>query len=448
MATKKRKIILLATILMIFSVSLYLQNAQKLKRRQSQRTAAQAAPKDRSPSKIANNRGNLLESLSTWDEETITKITLENHKQDSLLELAKMEEQRWQLQFPEDVPVRPGAENDLAYNALKLWGRKLPVRFDLSEQVAQERYGFHQVRLTLSYFTGEPAARVLVGGAVPGLGGYYATAVSAGDSAGALFHLSQASVERLAVDANALRKKTLPTLVLLSNRQEHLNVLELRGGGANVLRIEHKGEARENSTLNELQSFMMTKPYPTVEGVDQYRLEQLLKNLPNPIPILRYIEDQPKNLSVYGLAKEQRKRIYVLDSKGQRLDLWLGGEAGIDSVYAMESPYDSVFTVSKEVLRVLEFEPFLLVDKFLALINIDKIDRVSLADQRAGTRRNPRNYGLQILQQIPQEKEPRDREATEVSGGKLQAEGRVQNLSEEVTKDLYQQFLSLFFVGE
>ncbi len=461
-----RKIIILATVLLSFAMLLYLQNLQKVKERQRKLTAAQSERTAgvRSPGRQSLN---LMDQLPDWQPDNIGAISLEQEAGDtaSRLELRRSEERqeepqsRWQLSHPSGIPVRESAVQGLARVALYPFGQQLPGSFDLSQATLQERYGFSQPFLTIDYFgrskdggaADELLGRLMIGAEIPGIGGYYAT-VEAGSSMGArriLFRLSNELVGGLGTDANGLREQSLPRVNLLSNQQQHLNTLQLNTK-ERVLRIEYKSEelARRHSSINELQSFVMTKPYGTVRGVDQYQLERLLKRLPEVIQILSYVEDQPADLEPYGLGPEQRGEIYAKDNSGGELSLWLGREADESSVYAMRAGYESVFTVSKEVLAVLDFEPFQMVDKFVLLLNISRIEQVQLL--RSG------DAGLSYHFQILHESGPRSQDSVqgsgrdEVSGSRLTENRSLQerDLGEKLTKDLYQEFLSIFLVGE
>ncbi|WGK68862.1 DUF4340 domain-containing protein [Candidatus Haliotispira prima] len=462
MASKKhlRKITVLATILLILGVLLYLQNLQKVRERQRRINRGENS---RSLPSGENSRSNMLNHIPDWDPDAVSAIVISRQSfkeggEDSRLELSRSSGE-WQLSFPKGIPLRDGAMETLVRSAFGLPGKELPGSFDLSRQTLQERYGFNRSELNIDYFgRGEEGllARVLIGARIPGVGGYYATVVPGvgvapkeGTAGRILFRLPQDPVDRLATDANGLREQQLPQVILLSNRQEYLNVLELRNR-SNTLRIEYKDEdmAKRYDKLNELQSFVMTRPYSAAQGVDQYRLEQLLKSMPNPIKIIDYVEDQPADLAYYGLDKARRQEIYAEDNKGNTVALWLGREAQADRVYAMQVNYESVFTVSKEVLAVLNFEPFQIVDKFVLLVNIDKVERVSLR-QSSGV-----NYNLEIQHSIPTGAQAKTQaegvDNREIISSKLTGTraGEERSLDENGTKDLYQDFLSILLAGE
>ena len=172
----------------------------------------------------------------------------------------------------------------------------------------------------------------------------------------------------------------------------------------------------------------------------------MLKQIPNPVRILEYIEDEPANLAAYGLAPEQRQEIYIADDSGNEMALLLGREADAESVYAMERGLQSVFRVGKAVLAPLGFEPFRIVDKFVMLINIAEVEGVRY-ESGSGLR-----YQMQI-QHGPSESLPRNAQNQEVPkeevlGGSLSRNGEEQSLDVDASKGLYQEFLSLFFAGE
>ena len=453
-----RKIISLGSVLLLLSILLYLQNLQRFKERRRKPAAGESLSNDF----VVNE---LLQQVPDWQVTNVHVIAIEHGPSaadaGARLELRSdtggADVSSWKLSFPAGIPVRQNAVPDLLSHALRLRGKPLSKRFDLRQETSRERYGFNQPLLVIDYSgaEGNLLARVLIGSEVPGMGGYYATVISGGAEndeteglAHMLFHLPASQVERLNIEADDLRKQSLAQLVLLGNQQQHLDVLELRSH-SHVLRVEYKGEelSDKNSTLNELQNFIMTKPYPEVRGVDLYQLERQLKTLPNPVAIHQYIEDNPQNLAVYGLEPERRQEVHAQDNAGNELRLWLGKEADAENVYAMEAGYESVFTVGKQVLAVLKIEPFKIVDKFVALINIDKVAQISLQVRGAP------NYQLQLLHTVPATKSP----AQGVQAGKIELTGsklsqtpssRGRSLDEASSKDLYQEFLGIFLSGE
>ena len=262
-----------------------------------------------------------------------------------------------------------------------------------------------------------------------------------------LFRLS--GIEGLRTDANALRKQALSQLVWNGERGERLELLELRSEDSE-LRVEYKNKAltEQYPQISELQSFIMSKPYPGAWGVDLYQLEQLLKQVPNPIRILEYIEDRPTDLAIYGLEPEQRQEIYIADSSGNEVALLLGREADAESVYAMEQGSQSVFRLGKAVLAPLDFEPFRIVDKFVMLINIAEAEEVRFATSSGLSYQMEIQHGIASGPQNTGQSDEPPKE--EVLGGSLSGnqnpKGR--NLDVDVSKGLYQEFLSLFFAGE
>ena len=454
--TRLRKVAVLAVCLLTLSILLYIQNQQK-----TQNKIAKAN------TLVSNTRktSKLLDQFV--DEDRVVRIILERpvpqglenrtngNQSDAVKDVSWLELQRnvesssgrrWSLVFPAGIPVRPGALPNLAMSALKLRGEELRSDFDLKEPLAKARYGFEEPVVSIDYFGEKLLGRILIGAEVPGVGGYYAVAISgAGIASKTLFRLS--GIEGLSTDANALRKQALSQLVWNGERGERLELLELRSEDSE-LRVEYKNKAltEQYPQISELQSFIMSKPYPGAWGVDLYQLEQLLKQVPNPIRILEYIEDRPTDLAIYGLEPEQRQEIYIADSSGNEVALLLGREADAESVYAMEQGSQSVFRLGKAVLAPLDFEPFRIVDKFVMLINIAEAEEVRFATSSG------LSYQMEI-QHVSVPKNTGQSDETpkeEVLGGSLSSslnpEGR--SLDVDVSKGLYQEFLSLFFAGE
>ena len=186
--TRLRKVAVLAVCLLTLSILLYIQNQQK-----TQNKVAKAN------TLVSNTRktSKLLDQLV--DEDRVVRIVLERptpqgsenrtngNQSDAVKDVSRLELQRnvesssgklWSLVFPAGIPVRPGALPNLAMSALKLRGEELRSDFDLEEPLAKARYGFEEPVVSIDYFGEKLLGRVLVGAEVPGVGGYYAVAVS------------------------------------------------------------------------------------------------------------------------------------------------------------------------------------------------------------------------------------------------------------------------------
>ena len=121
-------------------------------------------------------------------------------------------------------------------------------------------------------------------------------------------------------------------------------------------------------------AFIMTKPWRKPRGTDGEKLEALFQAIPFTLRIENFVDDNPKDLSPYGLAPPAAQ--LILKDQNATLHLLVGSTDGKGNAYVMESGSESVVAVAAESLSFLESTPFSLMDKFALIIDIDYVDRL------------------------------------------------------------------------
>jgi hypothetical protein len=122
--------------------------------------------------------------------------------------------------------------------------------------------------------------------------------------------------------------------------------------------------------------YVMIKPYPLPRGVDSDKGNQFVKG-PQQIQISDFVNDAPRDLSKYGLARPQDE--VVIRDKSNTLDLLIGSADGKDKTYFMIRGQPSVYATETSNLAFLKTTAWDIVDKFVFIPNIDDVDRMEIS---------------------------------------------------------------------
>jgi Domain of unknown function (DUF4340) len=136
---------------------------------------------------------------------------------------------------------------------------------------------------------------------------------------------------------------------------------------------ESLGDTTQRSVMSALS---MLDPYGP-RGVDTRELEKLLGVLPRGFTITEFIDDTPANLADYGL-ENPAYHIELADEKRRiALDVGSRREGGSYNVrFGSETPIVAV--AEKDLAFLNEADGFKLAEKFILIINIDKVDSVEI----------------------------------------------------------------------
>lgn len=440
---KKIAILLLSIICLIaLQVFLYVQQRRLAAKNTAQKTMA-ASPSANNYQYLIDAAGASRENLSSFEIHRLAPPDPGASEQDEggaaeqkptgfVLRFGQEGgDHSWKLLEPDGIPILAQALSSVVSQALNFRSRNLLDNLDLSSPILRQRYGFDEVWLRLDYFDaeGKAAFSIEFGAAVPARNAYYAMISGSRQ----LFMVSSEQLSLIKQGLYGLRSHALPELKFSGAQNEQLELLEILQPGSRLLIAAKTKEDDKYPTLNELSPLVMKAPYSEPRGVDIYQVEQLLKSLPQPIRIFEYINDEPNQaeLGFYGLVPSQRRSIEMRGKDGSGWKLYIGKEQGSNRLYAMQEGFQSVFTVDKGILAVFNYDAFKLADKFVALINISKVAKVSL---RLGSETSELSFTHSKNEQG----------ILDVTGGKIGAT----ELEEKPSKEMYQEFLNVFLAGE
>ena len=178
--------------------------------------------------------------------------------------------------------------------------------------------------------------------------------------------------EHLHWTMNDLRSKSVsPTI-----NYDEIAYVKLVEKSGTTIEVRQKSPDEAKSYQYGFGGFVVIRPYPTPRGLDANSQDALIKGTQG-ITISDFVDDTPKDLSKYGLARPWGEA--VVRDKSNTVDFLFGGQtADGTKTYFMIKDQPSVMTVDTSALSFMTTKPFDIVDKFAFIPNIDDVDRIEV----------------------------------------------------------------------
>ena len=172
-----------------------------------------------------------------------------------------------------------------------------------------------------------------------------------------------------------MRGDELPTV-----NAEAFSYLRLQGPAIDTLEIV------ETNPLDTRFSHLLTRlaivqPYAFPRAIDSEEFAKVQAALGTP-RIDRIVSDDPGAAAGYGLAPP-RYDLLARDTEGAELALLFGDERD-GEVFFQVAGRATVYAMKRSRAGVLDLDPFALVDKFVLILNIEKVDAIEI-DHPGGT---------------------------------------------------------------
>ena len=142
-----------------------------------------------------------------------------------------------------------------------------------------------------------------------------------------------------------------------------------------VIEAEEKTPDEVKSYQLGFGKYMLTRPYAYPRGLDSEKQDGLIKGAQG-ITIDSFVEDQPRSLAKYGLARPFGE--VVVRDKTNTIDFLIGAPKDSTDTYFMIRGQPTVYTTSTSNLSFMSTKPFDLVDKFIFIPNIEDVDRMEI----------------------------------------------------------------------
>ncbi len=182
--------------------------------------------------------------------------------------------------------------------------------------------------------------------------------------------------EHLHWTVSDLRDKKITPVI----NYDEVTYFKLSKSDGTVIELARKTEEQSRGYELGFGSFVMTRPYSYPRGVDADKQDQLVKG-PQQVQISSFVEDNPKDLSRYGLARPAAEAI--VRDKTASIDFLFGAATGGTGgtggkTYFMIRGRPNVYTTDTSNLAFLKNTPWDLVDKFVFIPSIDDVDRLDI----------------------------------------------------------------------
>jgi hypothetical protein len=227
-----------------------------------------------------------------------------------------------------------------------------------------------------------------------------------------------------------LRDRTIAPAI----NPDEITYLRLARADGSVIEITEKSTIESASAQFGFSRFVMTRPYRHPRGVDAEKQDAFLRG-PLGIAIADFVDDAPKDLAAYGLAKPWGQ-VLVRD-KTNTLSFQLGAKRKDGMTYFRVGGKPNVYAVQTESLSFMSTPAFDLVDKFAFIPNIDDVDRLEITTGGA-------THALTLARTKPATN-GQGAEAEEVVTT-YRADGK--DVEEASFKKLYQEVIGLLVEGE
>lgn len=349
------------------------------------------------------------------ESDKINKIVLKS--KNHTLSFVKKDEQ-WTANLP--FPIKEGEVNSLSYIFFKFRADQL-----IDEApVDLEQYGLKDPAVTIEVSTEDQRLYTMyLGQRAPTGTSYY-------------FKLKDDPAVYTIPDYNAKKFMLSPA----DFRDNSLAQIEIQD--INYFKLSRAGKPDLEIRLNIEQSefaqygfgiWQMTKPYQEPMSVATDKFQPILQSITSITNAERFVDDNPVDLSRYGLAKPQAD--LLIKTKKSQFRLLIGNSVnGEDAYYCKKSDSKEVFTLSGNSLSFLNTKPFELIEKFVYIVNIDNVDKVTIS-----------GLGSNRVLEIVRKEAPSKDEATKIEADYL-LDGK--KIKEDQFKKIYQSLISLLVEAE
>jgi len=190
-----------------------------------------------------------------------------------------------------------------------------------------------------------------------------------------VFTVFSYTAERLHWKLSDLRSKAISPAI---NYDEVTYVKVVQPDGT-VVEVKEKTPDEVKSYQLGFGKYMLTRPFAYPRGLDSEKQDPLVKGAQN-ITIASFVEDEPRGLEKYGLARPLAE-VLVRD-KTNTVDLLVGARKDATETYFMVRGQPAVYTTATSNLSFMSTKPFDLVDKFIFIPNIEDVDRIEIVTAR------------------------------------------------------------------
>lgn len=290
-----------------------------------------------------------------------------------------------------------------------------------------EQYGLVKPAVTAeAVLSDNTIGTIKIGDPTPADNNYYA--MVSGDSK--VYAISGSDGSRFKISINDLRDKNLAQVNF-----EQLDYFKLVRANGKPIEITVNPNRVPSKDDYGLSYWQISQPYTESLGINMDRFNKEVIPQLQTMEINEYIEDYPRDLGKYGLT-QPRYELIVRDVDGQSLHLQFGKDQNEDFIFCKSSNAPAVFTISKDILNILDLTPFQMVNKIAYLINIDTVDKIVV--ETAG-----RKHTMTLSRKV---KKARSKKETDETVTTYRINGKI--VAEPVFKTFYRSLIGISFEAD
>ena len=240
-----------------------------------------------------------------------------------------------------------------------------------SDQIIEEEpadlsvYGLDNPSATaIIAFTDGTSATLFAGAKTPTKVAYYVQLE--GDPK--VYAVRNYTINRFFTELDDMRDRDIP----LPNPQA---ITYFKLTGEQVIEIV-KMDEEDDFIGSQFASMKLVQPFKQERSIDTQRFSELIEILPGAVTIEEFVDDNPSDLSVYGL--DPPKYEWIMRDEESFVHLLFGNDVGEDEIHVKLPDDIKVFTLAKSSLPIYDIKPFTLVDKFVLIPNIDIVDEFTI----------------------------------------------------------------------
>ena len=298
--------------------------------------------------------------ISRFDKDLIAEMILENEH--GTLRIWR-EDEEWKVDYPHSVKLKESNVEDVAYSFASLYSEKIVE--EEPEDIA--KYGLEPPLATARYVLTDGSSREFyLGNKTPAGNTYYLMAQD--DPKVYAVWMNHGSHFQYKLDD--LRDKDRGQI---DNQQ--LTYVRIERRGEPPFEMQHKTSVPEDEVRFTMGSFVVTEPYREPQPIDADNYPEYIQDI-SAVKIDEFIDDDPEDLSVYGLDPPEAEYI-ARDAEGGEAHLLFGKKVD-DKIYFMEAGGTSVYTTRDYYTGFLDVNPFFMIDKFAFIVNIEDVDAVRI----------------------------------------------------------------------
>ena len=328
---------------------------------------------------------------------------------------------RWEVEEPYPVALNQAKVDDLAYSFSRLFAER--VVEENPEELSL--YGLEKPRATARAVLADESEVCFYVGDKTSVGDSYYLQMAGSPVVYTVWRTHGVNFQSTLDD---LRERRLPRVT-----PEKVEYFRRKWPGVPEIEIRRTPELAEGEEETEfrLGFWQMDRPYARSQWVDGTEFTKAIQGL-SMLWIDEFVDDHPSDLARYGLANPRGE--LLVEAADNTLHLFFGKETKDGLVYFKTADADNVYAMKKSRLSLMEMKPFALVEKFILLAFIDKVEEVIVET-------GEEEYSLTIERVEKPEIERKKKGEEGETAAIYRVNGR--EVEEEAFKKLYQEIIGL-----